>query len=158
MLKYLIYEIWNYFNKILSTLKFGICFNPFPHIDAFWHLELQKIAFWKHGNKKRNCSKQAISPFVTMFSNLFNYCTFIWSELINFFGSVFKVVSCRFFVCGKGFSKQLNQLFKLSNNTGYLQRLFSNFQPWSLTLASKQTVKPAFQVIEQYWLSTKALF
>ena len=31
---------------------------PYPHIDAFW----------KHSDKRRNCSKQAISPFSTMFT------------------------------------------------------------------------------------------
>ena len=46
-------------------LRFDFCLNPFPflfsNIDAFWRI----------------CSKRAISPFVTMFSTLFNYCTFM---------------------------------------------------------------------------------
>ena len=41
--------------------------NPFPHIDSFWHLCSRRL-FWKHSGKRRSCSKQAISPFATMFS------------------------------------------------------------------------------------------
>ena len=99
-----------------------VCFNPFPHIDAFWRLFSRRIfenivtkeeiaqnvqflllsqcfpllvigypfhyrnfplfvkicskssaaelqtAFWKHSDKRINCTKRAISPFATMFS------------------------------------------------------------------------------------------
>ena len=51
-------------------------FIPFIQIDAFWLL-CSRQHFLKHGDKRRNCSKQAISTFVTMFSTLFNYCSFI---------------------------------------------------------------------------------
>ena len=40
-------------------------------------MPLQQTAFWKH-SKKRHFSKQAISPFITMFSTLFNYCIFFF--------------------------------------------------------------------------------
>ena len=60
-----------------------------------WHdirflTPLQQMACSKYGDKRRNCSKRAISPFVTMFSTLFN------------FGYALKVVCCRIVVCGKG--------------------------------------------------------
>ena len=53
--------------------------SPLPHIDAFWRL----------------CSWRAIFSFVTMFSTLFNYCTFIFRDLTYFLLDVFKVVYCR---------------------------------------------------------------
>ena len=40
---------------------------PFPSYRCFL-APLQQTAFWKHSEKRRNCSKWAISPFVTMFS------------------------------------------------------------------------------------------
>ena len=45
----------------------GKVFNPFPHIDAFWRLWGRRL-FEKQSDKRRNCSKRAISPFATMFS------------------------------------------------------------------------------------------
>ena len=56
------------------------CCSLFPqqmHLKTLWLrgnyirflTSLQKTAFWKHGDQRRNCSKQAISAFVTMFSN-----------------------------------------------------------------------------------------
>ena len=45
--------------------------------------------FRKHVGKRRNCSKQAICPFATMFSALFNQYTYIFRDcsclkLVNF--------------------------------------------------------------------------
>ena len=55
----------------------NIRFNPFSHIDAFWSAAKN---FWKHCGKRRNCSKQTISPFVTMFSTLFNHYINIYGQ------------------------------------------------------------------------------
>ena len=55
--------------------------------------------------KRRNCSKQAISPFVTMFPTLFNYCSFIQREFSNNLRHVFKVVCWRYDVWWTGLSK-----------------------------------------------------
>ena len=41
----------------------------FPSYRRFL-TSLQQTAFRKHSDKRRNCSKRAISPFATMFSNL----------------------------------------------------------------------------------------
>ena len=65
-------------------------------------MPLQPTAYWKHVDKRRNCSKQAISPSVTMISTLFNYCTFIQRQFPIFFGYDFKVICCRIVECGKG--------------------------------------------------------
>ena len=78
----------------------SVFFNTFLHADAFWCL---CIRLWKHRDKKRNCSKQAISPFDTIFSITFNKSSF--REIFHFpyyCWDVFKVVVCRFVVCGKG--------------------------------------------------------
>ena len=48
--------------------------------------------FWKHCDKRRNCSKRAISPFATMFSVDFSNYTFIYRDLPCFCMFVFKVV------------------------------------------------------------------
>ena len=42
---------------------------PFPSYRRFL-TPLQQTAFYKHSDKRRNCSKRAISPFATMFSTL----------------------------------------------------------------------------------------
>ena len=67
--------------------------NPFPHTDAFWRLSSRRLL--KHCDKRRNCSKRAISPFATLFQFLFSY-----SILINRYCPYF--CCCGFVVCGKG--------------------------------------------------------
>ena len=59
-----------------------------------WGKGLKQTAFWKHSNKRRNCTERAISPFVTMFST-FSHRLSIWQN-------TFKVVCCRIAVWGKG--------------------------------------------------------
>ena len=44
--------------------------NPLPHNNAFCWLK-RYIAVKKHCDKRRNCLKQAISPFLTTFSTLY---------------------------------------------------------------------------------------
>ena len=66
------------FPKILSNnlidrvyhSRFSTEINPLPYTDAFWLVPLQQTAFWKHSDKRRNCTARAISPFATMFSTL----------------------------------------------------------------------------------------
>ena len=79
---------------------------PFPSYRHFL-IPLQQTAFWKLGDKRRNCSKWAISAFVTMFSTPFNYCTFIRREFPFFFWYIFKGDCCRLFVCWNGVNTQL---------------------------------------------------
>ena len=63
-------------NFPFSTIFYDvICFRgisshlsiPFPLVDTFRHLFSRRL-FWKYCDKRRNCSKRAISPFATMFS------------------------------------------------------------------------------------------
>ena len=68
--------------------------------------------FWKHCDNKRNCSKQAISPFATMFLTFFQYIviiTFIYRGFPCYCLGNFKVVCCRFVVCGKGLSGNMKK-------------------------------------------------
>ena len=51
-------------------------------------MPLQQTAFWKHGDKKRNCSNRAISPFVTMFQ--------LYSIIVLSLKGRFKFVSVMF--------------------------------------------------------------
>ena len=69
--------------------------NPFPAADDCW----------KHCDKSRNCSIRTISSFVTMCSTFFSNNTYILSDFLGFCLDVFKVVCCRFVICGKGLSK-----------------------------------------------------
>ena len=54
------------------TWEFNI-FSPLPHIDSFWRLCSRRLF-------ENMETKEAISPFVTMSSTLFNYCTFTLRE------------------------------------------------------------------------------
>ena len=81
-------------------------FNAFPHIDAF-RRHLQQTTFWKHCDKRWNCSRRAISPFATMFSTLLNYYTFINRDVSNLSALYFKVVCRRYVVWGKGLTLYL---------------------------------------------------
>ena len=69
------------------------------HIQMF--SDAPATDFWKHCGKWRNCSSWAISPFATMFSTLFNNLVFLYSYFPLFCIDVFKVICCRFAVCGK---------------------------------------------------------
>ena len=50
--------------------------------------------------KRRNCSKQAICPFATKFSTLFNKFTSTDRGFPHYCSNVFKVVCCRFVESG----------------------------------------------------------
>ena len=73
----------------------------------------QQTAFWIHGDKKRNCSKRSISPFVTMFSTWFNDYTFIYRYFLYYALIGFKVVCSRFVVCGKGLRSRNDSLITM---------------------------------------------
>ena len=65
-----------------------LSFDPFPNKPLFYLSAVQ--AFWKHCGKRRNFSSREISPFLTVFSTLFDYFSPILSNLkllsANFFG------------------------------------------------------------------------
>ena len=74
--------------------------NPFPHIDAFWRLCSRQL--FENSDKRRNCTKSAISPFATMFST---FCHRLSIQLWSFsklWQNTFKVVCCRIVVWRKG--------------------------------------------------------
>ena len=62
---------------------------------------MSALLFCKHCDKSRNCSKQEISPFVTKFSTL-SVIIPSFSDIFHIFFYVFKVVCCRYVLCGKG--------------------------------------------------------
>ena len=51
---------------ISTSLSLPSVFNPFPHIDTFWRLCSRQI-FENISDKRRNCSKRAISPLPQYF-------------------------------------------------------------------------------------------
>ena len=54
-----------------SLICKGLYFQASPHYHTIPHFDtLQKCNCGKHCEKRRNCLKQAISPFLTMFSTL----------------------------------------------------------------------------------------
>ena len=64
-------------------------------------MRLQQTTFG-NTDKQRNCSKQANSPFATVFSTLFNYYIITYRDFSHICLDVFQVVCCRFGVCRKG--------------------------------------------------------
>ena len=61
--------IWSNQRHIMVTSE--LCWfyhmTPFPSYKRFL-MPVQQTAFWKRSDKKRNCSKQAISPFASVFN------------------------------------------------------------------------------------------
>ena len=72
--------------------------NPFPHIVAFWRL--CKDDFLKTCWQKKKLLKTSNFSFI---HHVFNSIQLLYFHLKGvFFVFVFKVVGCRFVVCGKG--------------------------------------------------------
>ena len=85
-----------------KLLYVGNSFKPFPHIDTFWHL-CSSTTFETIVTKGKNCLFWAISPFVTMVSSFCSNYIFIYRHFLGSCQHAFKIVCCRFDVCGKGF-------------------------------------------------------
>ena len=81
--------------------KWIIWLRWFPSYRRFL-TPLQQTAFWKQNDKRRNCSKQAISPFITMFSAFSHRLSIQLWRYSFFWQSMFKVICCRIVVWGKG--------------------------------------------------------
>ena len=58
-------------------------------------MPLQQMAFWKHSDKRRICSKQAISRFATMFSTFSHRLSIQLKRFPTFWQNMFKVVGCK---------------------------------------------------------------
>ena len=80
-------------------------YEPFPSYRRFL-TTLQQTAFRKHSDKRRNCSKRAISPFATMFSTFCHRLSIQLWRFSVFWQNTFKVVCCRIVVWGKGLIKK----------------------------------------------------
>ena len=102
-----IYRYFSYFRKDVFEVfccRFIVCikgFNwPFPSYRRLWCRRL-----FENNDGRRNCLKQAISPFATMFSLLvigyrFNYRDFL------FFDKIYLKSSLYIPVCGKGLKEE----------------------------------------------------
>ena len=55
----------------IGNVKCCMCFNPFPHIDAFWHLCSRRLSktLWQ----KEKLLNTSNFSFAKVFSSLFNY-------------------------------------------------------------------------------------
>ena len=53
-----------------------ICSSTLSHIHTLSDVSAADD-FWQHSYKNKNCLKQAISPFATVFWSLFDHSTFI---------------------------------------------------------------------------------
>ena len=69
-------------------------------------MPLQQAAFSKRSDKRRNCSKQAISPFATMFSTFSHRLSVQLKRFSIFWQNMLKVVCCRIIVWGKGLNNK----------------------------------------------------
>ena len=90
--------------------------------------------FWKHCDKRRNCSKQAISPFATMFSTFFSNYTFIYWYCPSFCLDIFRVVGCRFVVCRKGLKDGIFGILINCTRELFVSYISVNWSNWSLFL------------------------
>ena len=88
--------------------------NQFTYIDAFWSLYSRQLL--------KTLTKGIIAQIeqfllLPVFSSLFNYYTIIYRDFSHFCLDVFKVIWCRFAVCGKGLISLHNKcIFKLMTN------------------------------------------
>ena len=80
--------------SIMSTLLQNYNRLPFPSCRRFL-TPLQQTAFWKHSDKRRNCTKRAISTFATMFSTFCHRLSIQLWRFSMFWQNMFKVVCCR---------------------------------------------------------------
>ena len=86
--------------SFLSATELHIVVYTFPSYRRFL-TPLQQTAVWKHSDKRRNCSKRAISPFDKMFS-AFSHSLFIQLQGFSIFlQNLFKVVCSRIVVWGE---------------------------------------------------------
>ena len=85
----------------VSGPYFSTYLQPSPSYRRFL-TPLQQTTFWKHTDKRRNCSKRAISPFATMFSNFSRRLSIQLKRFSIFWKNMFKVFYCRIVVWGKG--------------------------------------------------------
>ena len=70
------------------------------HIQTLsWAADENLKAYWQ---KEEIALKQAISPFATMLSTLFNSFSYIYWNFPYFCLEVFQVCCCKFDLCGKG--------------------------------------------------------
>ena len=79
---------------------------PLPSYRCFL-TPLQQTPFWKHSDKRINCTKHAISPFATMFSTFCHRLSIQLWRFSMFWQNTFKVVCCRIVVWGKGLKTML---------------------------------------------------
>ena len=74
-------------------------------------MQLQQMTFENIVTKRSNNSKQAISPFATRFSTFFSKYTYNYRDFPYFLVAIFKVVCCRFAVCGKELNLTTNLVY-----------------------------------------------
>ena len=91
--------------------------NPFPYTDTSAAED-----FLKHCGKTINCSWWAISPYQIIISH--------WAEY--FCLNVFKVVSCRFVVSGKGLRFYLHKFYLIQFESGipHYKYMYIRHQCW----------------------------
>ena len=90
-------------HKPLCVYSHVLCFCVLQHNYVLSFLTpLQQMDFWKHIDKRRNCTKRAISPFATMFSTFCPRLSIQLWRFSMFWQNTFKVVCCRCVVWGKG--------------------------------------------------------
>ena len=75
--------------------------SAFPSYRRFL-TPMQQTAFWKHSDKRRNCSKRAISPFATMFSTFSHRLSIQIKRFSIYWQNMFELVCCRIVVWRKG--------------------------------------------------------
>ena len=79
-------HVYSFNAEVVKWTCPDLFFNSFPPVDTFGA---------KRCEKRRNCSKQAISPFASNYTH--NYRDFPY-----FWGDIFKDICCRFVICGTG--------------------------------------------------------
>ena len=116
-------------------------FNPFPPIDVS-----AADIFWKHCDKRRNCSKQAISPFATIFSISLSNNTYNCKMFPYFWVDIFNVICCRFAVCGKGLINFLHDLkWGIISIIIFTLAVISLAEWWAVLLLIQTSILPSYE-------------
>ena len=103
-------------------------------------MPLQQTAFWKHSDKRRNCTELAISPFATMFSTFCHRLSIQLWIFSMFWQNAFKVVCCRIVVWGKGLTNSLEASYKIKSSEYLSPSIFGQLAHVGTFTASDNSV------------------
>ena len=110
---------------------------------------------WKHCGKRRNCSKQVISSFATIFCTSFSNIIYIFRDFPRFCLDVIKVVCCKFVIYGKREIARFEQFLLLSlcfQKAVFTKRAISPFATMFSTFCHRLSIQ--LWIFSIFWQNT----